>query len=98
MAQEMKPAIARQRPISTVCQEYVNGHLAKYGVTYRECEATGFDGRVTEKDEENVKGRIRETETGSRQGNGTYDGHREKHPETVWCRFWFLIFLGDRLC
>jgi hypothetical protein len=97
MTQEIKPAIARQRPISTVCHQSISGHLAKYSVTYRECEATRFDRRVAEKDKEYVKGRIRETETGSRQAKGTYNGHGEKHPESVWCRFLFLVILGDRL-
>ena len=64
-------------------------------MTYRERETTRFDGRVTEKDKEYVKGRIRETEPGSRQAEGTYNGHGDKHPKSIWCRF--LVFLGHRL-
>lgn len=95
MTQEIKPAIASQKPISEACRQSINGRLAKYGATYRECEATRFDGRVTEKDKEYVKGRIGETEPGSRQAEGTYNGHGDKHPKSIWRRFLFLVILGD---
>lgn len=97
MTQEIRPAMARQKPISTACHQYINRHLAKSSVTYREREATRFDRRVAEKDEEYVKGRIRETEAGSRQAKGTYNRHGDKHPESVWCRFSFIVIVGNRL-
>jgi len=66
-------------------------------MTYRKCETTRFNGGVTEKDKEYVKGGIREAEPGSRQAEGTYNGHGHKHPKSVWCRFLCLVFLGNRI-
>lgn len=66
-------------------------------VTYRECETTRLDGRVTEKDKEYIKGRIRETKPGSREAERTYNRHGDKHPKSIWGRFFPLVLLGDQL-
>jgi hypothetical protein len=72
--QATKPEIARQKPMSVGCYQIMNNRdITEISGAYRKCETTGLDRGVTEKDEEYVKRRVRETKASARQADGADD-------------------------
>ena len=85
MMQATKPEIARQRPMSVGCYQMMNNRdIAEIEEAYRKCETTGLDGGVTGKDEEYVKGRVRETKACARQADSANDRNGNELPQSEW--------------
>jgi hypothetical protein len=92
MMQATKPEIARQRPMSVGCNQTMNnGDTTEMQRSYRKCETTGLDGGVAEKDEEYVKGRVRETKASARQADGANDRNGNELLQGEWRRSQLLV-------